>query len=72
MASILWKSCIHKLESELSEQQLNTWIRPLHAIEENGGLTLLAPNRFVLDWVQDNFLSRIDELVGTSMMRHGR
>ena len=66
MTSILWKSCIHKLESELSEQQLNTWIRPLHAIEENGGLTLLAPNRFVLDWVQDNFLPRIDELVGSN------
>jgi len=66
VTSILWKSCVHKLESELSEQQLNTWIRPLHAIEENGGLTLLAPNRFVLDWVQDKFLSRIDELVGTS------
>jgi len=66
VTSILWKSCVHKLESELSEQQLNTWIRPLHAIEENGRLTLLAPNRFVLDWVQDNFLPRIDELVGTS------
>ncbi len=66
MTSILWKSCIHKLESELTEQQLNTWIRPLHAIEENGGLTLLAPNRFVLDWVNDHFLSRIDELAGTN------
>jgi len=66
MTSILWKSCVHKLESELSEQQLNTWIRPLHAIEKNGGLTLLAPNRFVLDWVQDNFLLRIDKLVGSS------
>lgn len=64
MTSIIWKSCIHKLESELTEQQLNTWIRPLHAIEENGGLTLLAPNRFVLDWVHDHFLSRIDELAG--------
>ena len=63
MTSVLWKSCIHKLESELSEQQLNTWIRPLHAIEENGSLTLLAPNRFVLDWVQNNFLERIDELI---------
>ena len=66
MTSTLWKSCVHKLESELSEQQLNTWIRPLHAIEENGGLTLLAPNRFVLDWVHDNFLPRIDELMGSS------
>ena len=66
MTNILWKSCVRKLESELSEQQLNTWIRPLHAIEENGGLTLLAPNRFVLDWVQKNFLERIDELVATN------
>ena len=66
MTSVLWKSCIHKLESELSEQQLNTWIRPLHAIEENGGLTLLAPNRFVLDWVQNNFLERIDELIAAN------
>jgi len=66
VTTVLWKSCVHKLESELSEQQLNTWIRPLHAIEENGCLTLLAPNRFVLDWVQDNFLGRIDELLSAS------
>ena len=63
MTTVLWKSCVHKLESELSEQQLNTWIRPLHAIEKDGQLTLLAPNRFVLDWVNENFLPRIDELV---------
>ena len=63
MTSVLWQSCIHQLESELSEQQLNTWIRPLHAIEQNGELTLLAPNRFVLDWVHEHFLNRIDELV---------
>ena len=63
MASALWQSCIHQLETELSEQQLNTWIRPLHAVEQNGELKLLAPNRFVLDWVQNNFLARIDELI---------
>ena len=63
MASALWKTCIHQLEAELSEQQLNTWIRPLQAIEHDGELKLLAPNRFVLDCVQSNFLARIDELV---------
>ena len=63
MTSALWQICINKLENELSEQQLNTWIRPLHAIENNGELKLLAPNRFVLDWVQNNFLARIDEIV---------
>ena len=64
MTSALWNSCVHQLESELSEQQLNTWIRPLHAIEQNGGLILLAPNRFVRDRVQDHFMERINELVG--------
>lgn len=63
MASALWKTCIHQLETELSEQQLNTWIRPLHAVERDGKLKLLAPNRFVLDWVQNNFLNRIDEII---------
>lgn len=63
MTSSLWQLCVHKLGAELSEQQLNTWIRPLHAIERDGELHLLAPNRFVMDWVQDHFMQRIDELV---------
>ena len=41
-----------RLEAELPEQQFNTWVRPLQAIEGNGALQLLAPNRFVVDWVQ--------------------
>ena len=63
ISSPLWKQCIDKLEDELSEQQLNTWIRPLHAIENQGSLRLLAPNRFVLDWVKDNFFQRINDLI---------
>src|SRR5579871_7617 len=59
----LWTRCVSHLESELSEQELNTWIRPLHAQEEEGGtLRLLAPNRFVMDWVRDRFLPRISNL----------
>jgi chromosomal replication initiator protein len=51
------------LEDELSEQQLNQWIRPLQAVEEQEALRLLAPNRFVLDWVKNNFFDRINQLV---------
>src|SRR5882724_2216585 len=59
----LWTRCVSHLENELSEQELNTWIRPLHAQEEEGGtLRLLAPNRFVMDWVRDRFLPRISNL----------
>ncbi len=60
----VWTKCLNSLESELSEQQFNTWIRPLQAMQGRGGLKLLAPNRFVMDWVRDRFLERIVELVG--------
>jgi len=59
----MWDHCLNRLESELPEQQFNTWIRPLHAIEDSETLRLLAPNRFVQDWVEENFLSRIREIV---------
>jgi chromosomal replication initiator protein len=58
----VWKSCLNRLEQELSSQQFNTWIRPLQAINENGVLRLLAPNRFVMEWVRDRFVARIGEL----------
>lgn len=39
------------------------WIRPLQVEVEGGQLRLLAPNRFVLDWVNEKFLARITELM---------
>jgi chromosomal replication initiator protein len=51
------------LEAELPQQQFNTWVRPLQAMEGNGALKLLAPNRFVVDWVNANLLPRIGELL---------
>ena len=65
MTSPIWNSCVRQLESELSDQLLNTWIRPLQAEEQNNILVLFAPNRFVLDWVKDHYLQRIQELVST-------
>ena len=63
MTSTLWNLCITQLESELSDQLLNTWIRPLQAQEKDQTLYLYAPNRFVLDWVKDHYLERINQLV---------
>ncbi len=62
-ANSLWKTCVERLQDELSEQQLNQWIRPLQAVEQPNTLRLLAPNRFVLDWVKTNFFERIKELI---------
>jgi chromosomal replication initiator protein len=52
------------LQDELPSQQFNTWIRPLQ-IDESAApqeLRLLAPNRFICDWVAEKFLNRIREL----------
>jgi len=60
----LWQQCTSYLQNELPEQQFNTWIRPLEPRETGGELQLLAPNRFILDWVAEKFLPRINDLLG--------
>lgn len=65
MSISLWEQCLNHLRDEVPPQQYNTWIRPLHAVEsKQNGLLLLAPNRFVLDWINERFLNRITELLG--------
>ena len=61
--SELWQHCVGQLENELSAQQFNTWIRPLHALEEEGALRLFAPNRFVMDWLRQQHLERLTDIV---------
>lgn len=63
MKNGLWQLCCDQLEDELSAQQFNTWIRPLQAQQEQGQLRLLAPNRFVLAWVEKQFFDQIEKLV---------
>jgi chromosomal replication initiator protein len=63
--NLIWQQCISCLEGEISEQQLNTWILPLQVKQELNTLKLLAPNRFVMDWVRKHFLDRIRELVSS-------
>ena len=67
----LWHHCLRHLESEVPEQQFNTWVRPLQAVEREGELQLLAPNRFVVTWIEKNLFTRIEELVGVAGTRGG-
>lgn len=59
----LWSQCFAILEKEIPAQQLSTWIRPLQPEMNGRSLTLLAPNRFVLQWVADKYVSRLQQLV---------
>ncbi|MGB1685273.1 MAG: chromosomal replication initiator protein DnaA [Pseudomonadales bacterium] len=63
MGATIWQKCLDRLEDELTSQQFNTWIRPLQAVDDADGVRLLAPNRYIRDQVQDNFLNRIRELI---------
>ncbi len=59
----LWQQCVELLRDELPAQQFNTWIRPLQVEAEGDQLRVYAPNRFVLDWVNEKYLSRLLELL---------
>lgn len=63
MSEGTWQRCVGHLQEELPAQQFNTWIRPLRLEVGDGWIRLLAPNRFVRDWVNDRFFARIRELV---------
>jgi chromosomal replication initiator protein len=59
----LWNRCAQALAAELPDAQFNTWVRPLQAIETTAELRLLAPNRFVVDWISAHLLQRIKDWV---------
>jgi chromosomal replication initiator protein len=59
----LWIQVLGRLADELPEQQVNTWLRPLQAVERDGALRLMAPNRFAVDWVRQHAVPRIATLV---------
>ncbi|MEO8739429.1 MAG: chromosomal replication initiator protein DnaA [Casimicrobiaceae bacterium] len=69
---VFWQSCLDSFQRELTAQQFNTWIRPLRLEFAGDSLRLIAPNRFVLQWVKERFAGRIEELAGVASGRPQR
>ena len=67
-----WLSCLKRFETELNAQQFNTWIKPLQLSlsSAHNELILVAPNRFVLQWIKDNFLPRIEQMAENHFSRN--
>ena len=63
MEHSVWQSCLSVLQEELPAQQFSMWIRPLQCVVEDNIMTLYAPNRFVLDWVREKYVNKINELI---------
>lgn len=58
-----WYQCLELLQDEIPAQQFNTWLRPLQVQEKEGSIALFAPNRFVMDWVNEKYMARIMEIL---------
>jgi chromosomal replication initiator protein len=59
--SNFWTHCLEHFQSKLNLQQVNTWIKPLWARETGTELHILAPSRFVAQWVKDKYLAEIEK-----------
>ncbi len=64
LAEKIWEKCVRRLKDDLSPQHFNTWIRPLQLNTNNTQtIQLIAPNGFVVDWVKDKYLDRLQQIV---------
>jgi chromosomal replication initiator protein len=69
MSADLWQRGCERLAAELPEQQFNTWIRPLPAADvsdagsDGAVVTVRVPNRFKLDWIRNQYASRIEAVL---------
>jgi chromosomal replication initiator protein len=64
-----WRYCLSHFEKELPAQQFATWIKPLKFEADGDTFLLIAPNRFVLQWIRDKFYNRIQELAAEQLKR---
>ena len=65
-----WPTCLNRFEKELSTQQFNTWIKPLQFEVGDNAIHIFAPNKFVLTWVKDRFLTKIEQLAAELLPSH--
>ncbi|WP_220719666.1 chromosomal replication initiator protein DnaA [Agarivorans litoreus] len=63
MSGSLWQQILVRLQDELPATEFSMWIRPLQVVQDAELLVLYAPNRFVLDWVKDKYLIRVNALL---------
>ena len=60
-----WNKCSEKLENKLSQEDFNTWIRPLKGNLNKNTLEIVAPNDFILNYVETNLSDEIMQMIKT-------
>ena len=59
----IWKECLDKLSETLTEKEIRLWIAPLKVKKDGDALKLYAPNKFMKEEIEKNFLSEIASVV---------
>ena len=63
MSLEFWSKFTEKLESKLTQEEFNTWVRPLKGNLNDKTLEITAPNDFVLNYVMQNLSDEITNTV---------
>jgi len=59
---ILWEKSLHIIKDKVSQQNFDTWIRPIKISSmEGSNITLNVPNKFFKDWLMENYHAVIKE-----------
>ena len=62
-----WSKFTEKLESKLSQDEFNTWIRPLKGSLQKNKLEITAPNDFVLNYIVENLSEEINTIINKEL-----
>jgi len=58
----IWEKTVNLLKDKISEQNINTWIKPIVLIEiKNSVIEAEVPNKFIKDWIKENYQKLIEE-----------
>lgn len=59
----IWDEVLISAKKHLSDQIIETWLRPLSIKELRGDLiTIIAPNKFYKNWVEDKYLNVLKKI----------
>ena len=58
----IWSEVLEILQSQISEQNFSTWIKPINPLKITGNkLIIEVPNKFIKNWLKDNYKKTIEE-----------
>ncbi len=58
----IWPETLELLKTKISDQNISTWIKPINPVNISGNLlTVEVPNKFIKDWIKDNYKTIIEE-----------